>query len=105
MLAVADPTQFTLSLAEAATRSGYNERHLRRLKDAGRLPAAKLKGALRFRPEDVEALTRPRIADAEAEHEQLVAAIVAAAPAFSPARRAAIEAALRGAERQAATRT
>ncbi|WP_411815834.1 helix-turn-helix domain-containing protein [Gordonia sp. SND2] len=96
--AVSNPTAttFDLTLADAVARSGYSERQLRRLRDAGQLRAAKQRGRLYFIGDEIDALAQPQALDADAAHERLVAEIVANAPGLSPARRARIRAAIAG---------
>lgn len=85
---------FTTPLQEAVAQSGYSERQLRRLKDTGKLRAAKHRGRLMFAAADIEALAVPRAVSLEHIHERIVADLVAQAPALSEARRARIAAAL-----------
>ncbi|GAA1610616.1 hypothetical protein [Leucobacter chromiireducens] len=93
MSVFADTPVFTLSLSEAIHRSGYSERQLRRLKDAGKLRAARRHGRLLFAPADVDALTAPQASSLE-DIEVHIADLVAQAPVLSEARRARIAAAL-----------
>lgn len=92
MAPVAPVSDFTVPLAEAVSRTGYSDRHLRRLAATGRLRSAKHRNRLLFIEEDLAALMEPQ----RSEHDQdrLVAELVAQAPRLSEARRARIAAAL-----------
>ena len=92
-------SDFDTFLAEASARSGYSERHLRRLVEDNRLPAAKLRGKLLFRSSDLDALTVPQ--PVESESDRIIADLVANAPRFSEAQRSRIAAVLASADSEA----
>lgn len=89
-------SDFTIPLADASASSGYSERHLRRLVETSRLPAAKLRGKLLFAPEDIRALTVPQPVEPDAD--RIIADLVANAPRFSEAQRSRIAAVLASAD-------
>lgn len=95
----ASVSDFTIPLADACARSGYSERHLRRLVDTGRVPAAKLRGRLLFTAADVEALATPQPVEHEAD--RIIADLIANAPRFSEAQRSRIAAVLASADSEA----
>ena len=96
MAITAPASEYSVTLDDAVALSGYSERHLRRLVDAGRLPAAKLRGKLLFTHENIHALTVPQPVEPDAD--KIIADLVANAPRFSEAQRSRIAAVLASAE-------